>query len=171
MRARLAMVPMVGLAAIAAALPGCGSGDGDPSLTVYLSTPLRGPTVGDGRDVADGARLALDDAGGEAADTPMRLVVLGDAGADGADAARAGANARTATEDSTAIAYIGELDYGGSAVSVPITNDAGILQVSPGDGLTSLTRAPIGRPRAGRTRRWAGRRSSWMARKSRRPRP
>ena len=47
------------------------------------------------------------------------------------------------------IAYIGELDYGGSAVSLPITNDAGILQVSPGDGLTSLTRTPPGRPRAG----------------------
>ena len=43
----------------------------------------------------------------------------------------------------------GELDYGASAVSLPITNDAGLLQVSPGDGLTSLTRRPPGRPRAG----------------------
>jgi ABC-type branched-subunit amino acid transport system substrate-binding protein len=34
-------------------------------------------------------------------------------------------------------------------VSLPITNDAGLLQVSPGDGLTSLTQRPPGRPRAG----------------------
>jgi branched-chain amino acid transport system substrate-binding protein len=58
-------------------------------------------------------------------------------------------NAQEAAEDPRAIAYIGELDYGASAVSVPITNDAGLLQVSPLDGLTSLTRAPLGRPRAG----------------------
>jgi branched-chain amino acid transport system substrate-binding protein len=35
---------------------------------------------------------------------------------------------------------------------VPITNDAGILQVSAGDGLASLTLEPPGRPRAGPAR-------------------
>jgi branched-chain amino acid transport system substrate-binding protein len=58
-------------------------------------------------------------------------------------------NAQKAADDSRAIAYIGELDFGASAVSVPITNEAGLLQVAPTDGLTSLTRAPLGRPRAG----------------------
>ena len=62
------------------------------------------------------------------------------------------ANAERAADDDTTIAYLGELDYGASAVSVPITNDAGILQVSAGDGLTSLTREPPGRPRAGPAR-------------------
>ena len=57
-----------------------------------------------------------------------------------------------AADDDTTIAYLGELDFGASAVSVPIMNDAGILQVSPGDGLTSLTREPPGRPRAGPAR-------------------
>ena len=55
----------------------------------------------------------------------MRLEVLDDAGAEGADAALAGANARTATEDSTAIAYVGELDSGTTRTSLPITNEAG----------------------------------------------
>ena len=58
-------------------------------------------------------------------------------------------NADRAADDPSAIAYLGELDYGASAVSLPITNDAGLLQVSPGDGLTSLTQRPPGRPRAG----------------------
>ena len=35
-------------------------------VTVYVSMPLRGPSGADGRDVADGARLALADAAGEA---------------------------------------------------------------------------------------------------------
>ena len=36
---------------------------------------------------------------------------------------------------------------GASAISVPVTNDAGLLQVSPFDSLTSLTRAPPGQRR------------------------
>ena len=46
----------------------------------------------------------------------------------------------------------GELDYGASAVSLPITNDAGLLQVSPGDGLTSLTQRPRGAREPARSR-------------------
>jgi ABC-type branched-subunit amino acid transport system substrate-binding protein len=59
------------------------------------------------------------------------------------------ANAKRAAEDPKAIAYLGELAYGASAISVPVTNDAQLLQVSPTDTLTSLTQSPIGRPRAG----------------------
>ena len=54
------------------------------------------------------------------------------------DPVTAGHNARTATEDSTAIAYIGELDSATSRTSVPITNSADVLQVAPGSGATDL---------------------------------
>lgn len=134
----------IALALIAAALiaGGCGSGsDGEPSLTVYLSVPLSGPRAADGRDVVDGARLALADAGGEAGGIAIDLEVLDDANGSGWDAAITGANARTATEDSTAIANIGELDSGACRTSIPITNQAGLLQVSPGAGAEDLTRA------------------------------
>ena len=52
--------------------------------------------------------------------------------------------------DDEAVPTSAELDYGATAVSLPITNDAGLLQVSPGDGLTSLTGA---RPDAARRAR------------------
>jgi ABC-type branched-subunit amino acid transport system substrate-binding protein len=71
-------------------------------------------------------------------------------------------NAHRAADDATAIAYLGELDYGATAVSLPITNDAGLLQVSPGDGLTSLTRRPPGRPRAGPERYYPTDRRSFV---------
>ncbi len=67
------------------------------------------------------------------------------------------ANAKRAADDPRAIAYLGEVDRGASAVSVPRTNRADLLQVSPLDGLTSLTRRPPGRPRAGPERYYPGR--------------
>ena len=123
---------------------GCGGGGGDPELSIYLSAPLRGPVAADGRGVADGARLALADAGAEAGGVTVELKVLDDSGSGGSAAALAGANARRATEDSTAIAYLGELDSGTTRTSLPITNEAGLLQVSPGASAVDLTREAPG---------------------------
>lgn len=144
MRAAIGTSAAALVAVFALALSGCGSDAGDPSLKIYLSAPLGGTSAADGRDVADGARLALDDAGGSAGGVAVRLEVLDGAGRRDAAAARAGANARTATEDSTAIAYIGELDSGTTRTSEPITNEAGLLQVSPSASATDLTRAAPG---------------------------
>jgi len=133
------------IAVLAAFAPaGCGSSASEPVLTVYLSAPLSGPAARDGGDVAAAARRALADAGGEAGGTEVRLVVLDGAGPSGATDARAGANARTATQDSTAIAYIGELDSGTTRTSLPITNEAGLLQVSPAASAVDLTRVAPG---------------------------
>ena len=121
---------------------GCGQpeAEGDPVLTVYVSAPLSGPAGPEGRDAADGARLALMDAAGEAGGTEVRAEYLDVAGRNESrsDPVAAGRNARAATEDSTSIAYIGELDSATSRTSVPITNSAGILQVAPGSGATDL---------------------------------
>ncbi len=136
-------------AAIAGLVPlaavGCGSdSSGVPRLTVYLSAPLTGPAAGDGNDVADGALLALDDAEHEAGGTEVQIEVLDAAGKRGATDALAGSNARQATGDSTAIAYIGELDSGTTRTSLPITNEAGMLQVSAAASAVDLTRAAPG---------------------------
>jgi branched-chain amino acid transport system substrate-binding protein len=55
-------------------------------------------------------------------------------------AAKVGANARRATEDSTSIAYIGEFESGATRISEPITNEAHLLQVSPASTAVDLTR-------------------------------
>lgn len=136
-------------------LAGCAGGDGSGeegsripgrTLTVYASLPRHGDSARRADAVAAGQRLALADAGGRAAGYRVRLVELdsSDPEAGGWDPAAVEANAGRAADDPTAIAYLGELDLGGSAISVPVTNEAGILQVSPGDGLTSLTRVQPG---------------------------
>jgi branched-chain amino acid transport system substrate-binding protein len=121
------------------------------TVTVYSSLPRHGVSAPAAAAVAAGQRLALADAGHRAGGVRVRLRRLDstDPGDRLWDPDRVSANADDAADDDTAIAYIGELEYGASAVSVPITNDAGILQVSSGDGLTSLTRSVPGRPRAG----------------------
>ena len=54
------------------------------------------------------------------------------------------ANARKAAQDDSAIAYLGEFNSGASANSIPIINEAGILQVSPSNTAFGLTKGGTG---------------------------
>jgi branched-chain amino acid transport system substrate-binding protein len=133
----------------ALALTGCGVGGGskiDAPVTVYASLPLSGPRAVEGRDAADGARLALEQAGGKAGSLEVQATFLDDARGREWDPIAVGENARRAVQDSSAAAYIGELDSEPTRGSVPITNDAGLLQVSPGAGGVDLTRPATGYP-------------------------
>ena len=109
-------------------------------MRVYVSLPLTGPRAPQGTDAADGARLALDQAEGEAGTLEVEASFLDDAKGAAWDPAAVGANARSAAQDSSAVAYIGELDSEPTRASVPITNDAGIVQISPTAGAVDLTR-------------------------------
>ena len=141
-----------------ALLAGCG-GDGaddrpEPidadTLVVYSSLPRSGGSAALGDAVAAGQRLALSDAGGRVGPYRVELVELDSAEPDERDwdPDRVAENAGRAADDPAAIAYLGELELGASAVSVPVTNEESILQVSPSDGLTSLT-LPQSGPGAG----------------------
>ena len=94
--------------------------------------------------MAAGQRQALADARGRAGRYDVRLISLSASkpGSGNWDPGQVAENADAAAKDPRAIAYLGELNLGASAVSVPVTNKAGILQVSPADGLASLTEAP-----------------------------
>ena len=152
----------------AATLAGCLGGDDEPErisgnvATVYTSVPRHGVSVSAARKVLAGERRALAERGGRAGDLRIRLRELPatDDREHPWEPDLVAANAHRAADDPTAMAYLGELDYGATAVSLPITNGADLLQVSSSDGLTSLTRRPPGRPRAGPERYYpSGRRS------------
>ena len=144
MRRRLAALLLVtGLLAAS-----CGDDDGitetaivGDTLTVYSSAPLRGPYAEVARDIVRAQKLALKEAGGRAGDFSISFASL-----DGADPetgrwspGRVASNARKAVQDRQTIAYLGELENGASAISVPILNEGGILQVSPRDTFGGLT--------------------------------
>lgn len=134
---------------LALLIAGCGIGGGakiEAPVTVYVSLPLTGPRGAEGRDAADGARLALEDAAGKAGSLQVRAVYLDDARGRAWDPVAVGENARRAVQDSSAAAYVGELDSEPTRASVPITNDAGLVQVSPGAGGVDLTAPAAGYP-------------------------
>jgi branched-chain amino acid transport system substrate-binding protein len=147
--------PLAILAALACAvvLAGCLGDDGGSAedqpisghvLTLYASRPTEGPSAATGMAVAAGQRQALADAGGVAGRYRVRLVALSASKPDTGnwDPGQVSENAARAAKDPRAIAYLGELNLGASAVSVPVTNKAGLLQVAPLDGLASLTEEP-----------------------------
>jgi branched-chain amino acid transport system substrate-binding protein len=148
---------------------GCGGGDDDrprvpdgDALKVYTSLPRHGDSASAGEAALAGQRLALEDHKGRAGDRRVELVPLEATEPDDItwDPELVEKNAGRAADDRAAIAYLGELDNGGSAISVPVTNDAGLLHLAPQDGLTSLTQFEPGGPRGGPERYWpTGRRT------------
>jgi branched-chain amino acid transport system substrate-binding protein len=155
----------------ATALTGClGSGEKEPAriegntAIVYASVPRHGVSVSAAERVLAGERRALRARGGHAGGLRIELRELPatDDREHPWDPGLVAANADRAADDPKAIAYLGELDYGATAVSLPITNNADLLQVSPSDGLTSLTQRPPGRPRAGPERYYPTDRRSFV---------
>lgn len=140
------------LAAVAplliAALSGCGgvgvSGaaaiPGD-QLTVYSSLPLQGPLAATSQQIVNGEKLALYDAGGHAGAYRVSYFSLDDANPKTGqwDPGITASDAKTAAQDTTTIAYLGDYDSAATAISLPIVNGAGILQVSPASQYVGLT--------------------------------
>ena len=116
------------------------------TLTVYSSLPLSGASRPQAQAIVNGARLALEEAGGTAGGRPVRYVSLDDATRrSGAWAPeRVAANARRAAQDGSTVAYLGEFNSGASAISMPILNEAGIAQISPSNTAIGLTRSGPG---------------------------
>lgn len=113
------------------------------TLTVYSSLPLQGPAGPESEDVANGERLALSRAGAQVGDFTVKLIVLDDSTAKSQrwDGRQTADNARTVVRDKSAIAYLGDSDSGATAISLPVLNAAGVLQVSPTSTYAGLTRA------------------------------
>ena len=125
------------LLAVLALLVGAAGAGGQSTPRLYVSVPLTGPLAPETKSMVKAIELAVADSG-----VGMDLVVLDDAtkAAGGWDPAKVAANARRAAVDERAIAYIGEYNSGATAISLPLLNEAEILQVSPSNTYTGLTR-------------------------------
>jgi branched-chain amino acid transport system substrate-binding protein len=156
-RARWLCPGLVALAFVPA-LAGCGGVGSSPAaqsvgdqLTIYSSLPLQGPSAEISRQIVGGEKLALSDAGGHVGHFTVNYVSLDDSSPTSGewDPDVTAANAKAAAQDPTTIAYLGDFNSGATAISLPLTNAAGILQVSPASpyvGLTSSLDAGQGEP-------------------------
>jgi branched-chain amino acid transport system substrate-binding protein len=145
--------PILAAAVLAALVAACGSdessgggggGGGDSAakqLTIYSSLPLQGAARAQSEAAVNGAKLALEQAGGKAGKFPVKYASLDDSTAQAAgwEPNATSANARKAAQDKSTIGYIGEFNSGATAVSLPILNEAGIAQVSPGNTAVGIT--------------------------------
>ncbi len=140
------------IAAMAFGVAACGSdssGGGGGSkasgstLTIYSSLPLQGDSRPQSEDVVRGEQLALEKVGGKAGKYKIKYTSLDDATAATGkwEPGKVSENARKAVGDDNTIAYLGEFNSGASAISAPLLNEAGILQVSPSNTYVGLTRS------------------------------
>jgi branched-chain amino acid transport system substrate-binding protein len=140
--------------ALAFTVAACGSDDnkssdsgssssGSTSLTIYSSLPLQGDSRPQSQSVVNGEKLALEEAGGKVGKFTIKYVSLDDstAAAGKWEPGAVSSDARKAAQDKSTIAYLGEFNSGASAISIPILNEAGILQVSPSNTYVGLTRS------------------------------
>ena len=113
------------------------------TVTIYSSLPLQGDSKPQSEDIVHAMRMALEEHGSEAAGYSIAYVSLDDATSEFGSwhPDMVAANADTAARDPNAIAYVGEFNSPASAISLPIINGAGILQVSPSNTNVGLTRA------------------------------
>ncbi len=141
----------LGLAAVAAIVPGaagCGatevSGASEAAgsqLAIYSSLPLQGSTALSSQQIVDGEKLALAEAGGQAGAFKVGYVSLDDSkGTSGEwDPGVTATNAKIAAQDTSTIAYLGDYNSAATAISLPLMNAAGILQVSTASPYVGLT--------------------------------
>jgi branched-chain amino acid transport system substrate-binding protein len=119
------------------------SSSGSTNLTIYSSLPLQGDSRPQSVSVNNGETLALEKAGNKAGKFNIKFVKLDDATAAAGkwDPGATSGDARKAAQDKSTIAYLGEFNSGATAISLPILNEAGILQVSPSNTAVGLTRS------------------------------
>lgn len=117
-------------------------------VKIYTSWPLTGGTQFVGESMLKAARLALDhyladhDGVGPGG-VEVQIEALDDASpTTGAwDGTIEAENAQRCVNDAACIVYMGTYNSGAAKVSMPITNEAGIAQISPANTYAGLTRA------------------------------
>jgi branched-chain amino acid transport system substrate-binding protein len=140
------------LAALAAAgwlitaASGCGGVSGAAAtlsnqLTIYSSLPLQGPSAAVSQQIVDGEKLALYEAGGQVGPFKVSYVSQDDSNTTSGqwDPSVTAADAKTAADDPSTIAYLGDYNSAATAISLPLINAAGILQISPASPYVGLT--------------------------------
>jgi len=128
LRASQAALAVVCIATVAAGCSEAGEVASGATVTAYVAAPLCAE-----------AERELAKRGRQAGDVRVRVTCLPSAESDGKlDLATIGANARRATQDSSAIAYVGERTKAATRFSAPILEAAGIRQLSDMSGAEAM---------------------------------
>jgi branched-chain amino acid transport system substrate-binding protein len=111
-------------------------------LKLYTSWPMQGAMIPEGTAMKRAVDLAIEHAGGTVAGYTIEVLNLDDASPvtgswDGTVEAE---NAQKAVADADAMVYIATYNSGAAKVSMPITNKAGMGQITPANTYPGLTK-------------------------------
>jgi branched-chain amino acid transport system substrate-binding protein len=119
-----------------------GSSGGAGTIDIYSDLPLKGAVSAQTGPALKGEQLALSQAGGKAGQWKVNFISLDDSTATSPtnyDLNVCQANARKAATDPKAVYMVGPFNSGCAKVEIPITNQAGLAQVSPANTYPGLT--------------------------------
>jgi len=112
------------------------------TIKIYTSWPMQGSMIPEGTAMLNAAKLALDEAGNQAGGYKLELVFLDDASPTTGswDGTIESGNAQKAIADPQALVYFGTYNSGSAKVSMPLTNKAGLAQITPANSYPGLTK-------------------------------
>jgi branched-chain amino acid transport system substrate-binding protein len=115
---------------------------GSNTIDIYSDLPLDGAVTAQTMPALNGEKLALQQAGYKAGQWKVNFISLNDATATSPtnyDLPTCQENARRAATDPKAVYLVGPFNSGCAEVEIPITNEAGLAQVSPANTYPGLT--------------------------------
>lgn len=138
MRKRIQFSVVLLVTALGVSLLGC-PGPQQETIKIVTSFPMRSISVG--QDTVNGIKLALEEVDYTVGKYKIELVVEDGADETGAwNQAIEEGIARRAVADPDVMFYIGTFNSGAAKRSIPITNQGGLVQISPGNTWPGLTR-------------------------------
>ena len=140
MKKGLSLVIVLLLAGIVSSvfLPGCA--EKQETIKIVTSFIMREMSVG--KEIVDGINLALEEVDYKVGGFDIELVVEDDGNEYGVwEEDREREIANRAVADPDVMIYLGTLNSGAAKISIPITNEAGLAQISPGNTWPGLTKS------------------------------
>lgn len=139
----ISLLALVGLFIVPAVHPAAAA---DKVIKIYESWPMQGSMIPEGKAMLNAAQMAVDEVKGQVAGYKIELVFLDDASPttgswDGTIEAN---NAQKAIADDLALVYFGTYNSGAAKISMPLTNEAGMAQITPANSYPGLTKSGYG---------------------------
>ena len=115
---------------------------GGKTIKVYASWPMQGSMIPEGTAMLNAAKMALDEVNSTVAGYNIQLVFLDDASPTTGswDGQVEAGNAQKAIADDQALVYFGTYNSGAAKISMPLTNKAGMAQITPANSYPGLTK-------------------------------
>ena len=139
----ISLVALAGLFIVLAAGPAAAQqAAAGKVIKIYASWPMQGAMIPEGTAMLNAAQMAIDEVKGQVGGYKIELVFLDDASPttgswDGTVEAN---NALKAIADNQALVYFATYNSGAAKISMPLTNEAGMAQITPANSYPGLTK-------------------------------